>query len=190
MTADPEPRRRIRDPERTRGLIVTALLDALAEGERTPTAKSLATRAGVSERTVFVHFTDLDDLRAAAAAQQYDRIVAELEPVDPTMSLVDRVTALTALRQRIRPLQAVRLIAMVEAVRSPAVATQMAAVAAVLRAHVLDTLPEVAADPELAAIVEGLLGWGFRTHLCESVGLSERAASAATVRAVLAVIAA
>ncbi|MER7172758.1 TetR/AcrR family transcriptional regulator [Streptomyces mesophilus] len=69
----PAGRRRWRDPERTRAVLVEALLDLVAEGEREPTRKAIAERAGVSERTVFVHFADREALYVTAAEQQAER---------------------------------------------------------------------------------------------------------------------
>ncbi|MBC9715022.1 TetR/AcrR family transcriptional regulator [Streptomyces sp. TRM66268-LWL] len=71
--SSPAGRRRWRDPERTRAVLVEALLDLVAEGEREPTRKAIAERAGVSERTVFVHFADREALYVTAAEQQAER---------------------------------------------------------------------------------------------------------------------
>lgn len=51
---------RTRDPERTRQAILDALLTALGEGDLSPSARRLARRAGVSERSIFVHFAFCD----------------------------------------------------------------------------------------------------------------------------------
>lgn len=182
-------RGRVRDPRRTRRLIVGALLDALSEGAAAPSAKELAARAGVSERSVFVHFGDLHDLRVAAASAQHARIVAALTPVTSEGTLVERVRDLVAQRERIHQLQAVRLVALVEARRHPDLASQMAETDAVLGDQVRTALtPELGSDDELAALVETLLSWAARTHLTEVVGLSQAAASRAVERAVLALL--
>lgn len=187
--------RRIRDPERMRGLIVGALLEAIGGGDRAPTARRLAELAGVSERSVFVHFTDLDDLRAAAAATQHERIVAELEKVDPDTPLDRRIAAVVAQRERIYPLQSVRRVAMAEAQTSPEIARRIAETDAVLAKQAREVFgrelarPGRRRDPQLARIVEAILGWGFRYHLCEVAGLSPASASRATVRALHATLA-
>ncbi len=56
-----------------------AILDLLREGNMRPSAYEVATRAGVSERTVFRHFEDLDQLFVAAAEHQARRIAALLD---------------------------------------------------------------------------------------------------------------
>ncbi len=187
--AAPSGRRRTRNPELTRAAIVEALLDALGEGERAPTAKSLAARAGVSERSIFVHFADLDDLKAAAAERQHERILEHLSPVDPTLPLRERVVAIAIQREEIHPLQRVRLVALIESRTSTAIATQLGRTDAALSQQVLDALgPELAGDTELAKIVDAHFSWGFRTQLSDVLGLAAREATAATVRAVLSVL--
>jgi len=60
---------------RTRQAVADALLDLIAAGDLRPTSKSIAERAGVSERTIFQHFEDLETLFSAAAERVGDRIV-------------------------------------------------------------------------------------------------------------------
>ena len=55
---------------RTRQAVVRALLDLIAEGDLRPTARRVAERAGISLRSVYVHFDDLEDLFLAAAHEQ------------------------------------------------------------------------------------------------------------------------
>jgi AcrR family transcriptional regulator len=58
----------------TRDAIADALLDLLKEGRLRPTAKEIAARAGISVRSVYVHFSDLEDLFCVAAARHLERI--------------------------------------------------------------------------------------------------------------------
>ncbi|WP_328707752.1 TetR/AcrR family transcriptional regulator [Streptomyces mesophilus] len=90
----PAGRRRRRDPERTRAVLVEALLDLVAEGEREPTRKAIAERAGVSERTVFVHFADREALYVTAAEQQAERWRALAVEVPPEWPVRRKVRAL------------------------------------------------------------------------------------------------
>lgn len=77
-----------------------ALLDLVTEGERQPTGKAIAARAGVSERTVFVHFADREALFATAAERQAERWRALAEPVPPEWTTEGKVRALLAQRAR------------------------------------------------------------------------------------------
>jgi TetR/AcrR family transcriptional regulator of autoinduction and epiphytic fitness len=63
---------------RTRQAVVDALLILIEEGELRPTSKYIAERAGVSERTIFQHFEDLETLFSAAAERMGEGIVRNL----------------------------------------------------------------------------------------------------------------
>jgi len=86
---------------KTRAAIADALLDLLGDGHLRPTAKEIAERAGVSVRTVYVHFDDLEDLFCVAVRQQYARVAPMLEPVTLDGSLHTRVVALVERRIRL-----------------------------------------------------------------------------------------
>lgn len=87
--------------ERTRQALVDALLALLDEGEMRPTAERIAARAGVSERSLFQHFPDREQLFEAVARQQYERVVPTLRPVDASMPLSDRLDAFVEQRARL-----------------------------------------------------------------------------------------
>ena len=67
---------------RTREAVVTAVLELVRAGNPRPTAKEIAARAGISLRSVYVHFDDLDDLFAAAGARQAEEVAHLLYAVD------------------------------------------------------------------------------------------------------------
>jgi len=52
---------------RTRRAVADAMLALIEDGDLRPTSKAIAERAGVSERTIFQHFADLEALFGAAA---------------------------------------------------------------------------------------------------------------------------
>lgn len=58
----------------TRRRVVEAFLDLLVEGELQPTAQQVANRSGVSMRSIFRLFEDVDALHLAAIAAQLDRV--------------------------------------------------------------------------------------------------------------------
>ena len=76
---------------RTRAAVVTAVLDLVRAGNPRPTAKEIAARAGISLRSVYVHFDDLDDLFAAAGARQAEEVAHLLSPVDAALPLSERI---------------------------------------------------------------------------------------------------
>jgi AcrR family transcriptional regulator len=83
---------------RTRETVVTAVLELVRAGNPRPTAKEIAGRAGISLRSVYVHFDDLDDLFAAAGARQAEEVAHLLYPVDPSLPPDERVAEVV--RQR------------------------------------------------------------------------------------------
>ena len=58
---------------RNRDAVVTAILELLREGNPEPGAHEIAERSGVSVRSVFRHFDDLESLYEAAVEQMVER---------------------------------------------------------------------------------------------------------------------
>lgn len=85
--------------ERNRLAVVDALLDLYAEGKIRPGAQELADRAGLSRRSVFRYFDDLDDLDRTAIARQQERVrhLVELPGIGEG-PLEDRIGRLAAHR--------------------------------------------------------------------------------------------
>jgi AcrR family transcriptional regulator len=79
---------------KTRNAIADALLDLLADGQTRPTAKEIAERAGVSVRSVYVHFDDLEGLYCVAATRYFGRIAPMLTPVSAEGTVEERAYAL------------------------------------------------------------------------------------------------
>ncbi|MAI80594.1 MAG: hypothetical protein CL917_16755 [Deltaproteobacteria bacterium] len=65
--------------QRTRRAVADALLHLLEEGELRPTSRMIAEKAGVSERTIFQHFEDLQTLFSVSASRLGDRILGNLD---------------------------------------------------------------------------------------------------------------
>ena len=86
---------------KTRDAIADALLDLLAEGEMRPTAKQIAERAGVSVRSVYVHFDDLEDLHCVAATRYLGRVAPMLGPIPAAGTVEERAHALAHQRARL-----------------------------------------------------------------------------------------
>ena len=75
--------------ERNQDAVVDAILALLREGNLKPSARDIAERAGVSLRSLFRHFEDLDALFAAAVRRQFDEVEAAFE-IDVPPGPVDR----------------------------------------------------------------------------------------------------
>lgn len=93
----PVDRRRLRT-ERGRDLVVDALLAFYAEGDPQPGAAKIAARAGVSERSVFRYFDDLESLMAAAIERQVARIAPIFAPPAAGGTREQRIAALVEQR--------------------------------------------------------------------------------------------
>ncbi len=83
---------------RTRSAVVVAILDLIGEGNLRPTARHVSDRAGVSLRSVFQHFSDLESLFAAAADLQIARVTAAAGEVPVEGSLAARIDAFVEAR--------------------------------------------------------------------------------------------
>ena len=78
---------------RTRGRLVDATIALVEEGDLRPTAPRIAERAGVSVRSVFQHFDDLETLFSAVGIRVVERLAKLVRPIDPAAPLEIRVAA-------------------------------------------------------------------------------------------------
>jgi AcrR family transcriptional regulator len=99
---------------------VDAILDLLNEGHVDPTAQAVANRSGVSMRSIFRLFQDMEALNAAAIERQLSRVGPLLGPVPATGPVAERITALTEDRARFyEAIAPVRRLAVRKAAVSP-----------------------------------------------------------------------
>lgn len=94
------------DGRRARGVrnrlsVVDAILVLLEHGNLNPTAQEIADTAGVSLRSVFRHFDDLDSLFLAAIERQAERTAHLYEPPDKRGTLPQRVASLVSRRRKL-----------------------------------------------------------------------------------------
>jgi TetR/AcrR family transcriptional regulator, regulator of autoinduction and epiphytic fitness len=82
----------------TRAAIADALLDLVTDGKLRPTAREIAERAGISLRSVYHHFDDLEDLFCVAARRQFDRVAPMLAPVEQAGPLRERAESVVRRR--------------------------------------------------------------------------------------------
>jgi AcrR family transcriptional regulator len=106
---------------RTRTAVVDALLSLINSGNLRPTAREVADAAGVSLRSVYVHFDDVESLFVAASARHFEHVQEMHLPCDPTASLDQRIATLVESRQGIYTAgRQVRRAAMLQEPFSPA----------------------------------------------------------------------
>lgn len=102
---------------RTREAIVDATIALLELGDLRPTAPRVAEQAGVSVRSVFQHFDDLETLHAAVAERLVERVAVLVVPVDPELPLEERLDRFV--RQRALLLESVTPIRRAAEVHGP-----------------------------------------------------------------------
>jgi AcrR family transcriptional regulator len=177
--------RRLARSAATRTAVVDALLRLLEEGDLRPTAPRIAARAGVSLRSVFQHFADIEALFAAAADRQTERLRRLGRRLDGDGPFESRLNAFVAQRQRLlETLAPVRRAALLMEPFSAAIRTRLARARALGRAELRRVFaPELAAlsAGERAAAVEAMAalssfsGWeALRVHQGLSVSRAAR----------------
>lgn len=82
---------RVARGERTRWAVIEAHAGLLCEGVLRPTAKLIAERAGISLRTLWLNFGDMEALMAATGQYWLDRDAANWNPVPADLPLAERI---------------------------------------------------------------------------------------------------
>jgi TetR/AcrR family transcriptional regulator of autoinduction and epiphytic fitness len=86
---------------RSRRAIVDAMRALHAEGDLRPTAPRVAERAGVSVRTVWQQFADMETLLVEANRRDFEILKSLTKRIDPDLPLGARVAGFTSQRARI-----------------------------------------------------------------------------------------
>jgi AcrR family transcriptional regulator len=88
--------------DRNRELVLDAVLELFAENQLAPNAADVAARSGVSLRSVYRYFEDIDALVQAALDRHLERIAPLLQVENPGVgSLDDRVARFVTARMRL-----------------------------------------------------------------------------------------
>jgi TetR/AcrR family transcriptional regulator, regulator of autoinduction and epiphytic fitness len=126
--------------------VVDALLTLNERGNLRPTARDIASEAGVSLRSLYVHFDDLEALFIAAAERHGERLAAVLPPLVTDGALDARLDAFLARRVRLNEVGAgVRRAALLQEPFSPALQQALTNGRKALRAEVKHSFrPEIA----------------------------------------------
>ncbi|MFJ6167096.1 TetR/AcrR family transcriptional regulator [Micromonospora orduensis] len=103
--------------ERTRAAIVEAHLALISEGDLRPTGERIAERAGISLRTLWTNFKDMETLFEASGAEVLRQQDSAYRPIPPGLPLAKRVDAYC--RQRARLLQLIAPSARAAQMREP-----------------------------------------------------------------------
>jgi AcrR family transcriptional regulator len=181
---------------RTRKAIVEACIELVEEGDLEPTAPRVAERAGVSVRSVFQHFDDLEGLFAAVGDRVLENLLGLVMHVDPTIDFERRVPIVV--RQRTALLEAlapIRRAVAVNAWDSQEVSNRLALGHAYLRleiesAFARELLAAGADRLEVLNALDTVLSWSTWEQLRTAVGLDAPGAAAVVERLCRATLAA
>jgi AcrR family transcriptional regulator len=180
--------------DRSRDQAVDAFLDLVEEGVTRPTAQQVAERSGVSLRSIFRIFDDVETLHTEAAGRQLARSRHLYVEVPDTGELGERTAAMVETLDRLyREIAPVRRVGLRLAPDSPALQSQLGRArgwlvgeAARVFRQELDARPQRGLD--LAAL-ELLLSFEAWDQLASAQDLSDEERRAVLERAVLAVLA-
>jgi AcrR family transcriptional regulator len=176
---------RVARTHRTRAAIFDALLGLLREGNLNPSAPQIAERAGISKRSLYVHFDTLEDLYRDVAERSAALVINLLWVIDPALPLTERIDAICDQRSKVHEeIGPLRRAATVRASTSPAAAASRRYASESSRQQVervfapeLKRLRPAARSRRVAAIDASLSGetWDlWRTTHGFSVGQSRR----------------
>jgi TetR/AcrR family transcriptional regulator of autoinduction and epiphytic fitness len=128
--------------QRTKRAIVDALLDLIREGHLKPSSAEIADRAGVTQRTLFNQFGDMDSLLRAIAARQTAR-VTPLLPSVTSGTLDERAHEFCSqLAELLEEVMQIRWAIITNSTQSERLTRGAEAVNQVLRHQMLDTFGE------------------------------------------------
>lgn len=176
--------------ERTRAAIIDAHMALMLEGDLQPTAARIADRAGVSLRSLWSHFTDLEALFAAAGQKTLEIQYADHQPVPPDQPLADRVDQFC--RQRVHMLEVIAGASRAAQIRlpySPQLRANRRRHNDRVRAEIEELFAEeVAGDAELVTALLVATAWPAWMGSRDDLGLSVDEAAAVMHRTVTALL--
>jgi len=76
-------------------------MELVAGGDLSPTAQRIADRAGVSVRSVYQHFSDVEGLFQETSSRNYEWAMAMVVDIDQTWPLKRRIDAFVAERSAV-----------------------------------------------------------------------------------------
>ena len=165
---------------RTRSAIADALYEILREGHGDASARAIADRAGVSTRSVFQHFDDLEAVYTEVSRRQEAAIRPFLAPIDADVPLIERIDRLVTARDEmyavIAPVR--HSLNMHRTARtSQLVRNNLARLRRGLREQIAATFPhEIAGDERLLVQIDVWLSFESWDQFTSQHGLSRQAA--------------
>lgn len=103
--------------QRTKEAVVEAFLSLIEGGDPQPKARAIAARAGVSLRSVWQHFDDLETLYLAAGQREMEKVGPMMATVDPSLPIAERVAVFVT--RRVEALETMAPVARAARLREP-----------------------------------------------------------------------
>ena len=103
--------------QRTKEAVVEAFLSLIEDGDPQPKARAIAARAGVSLRSVWQHFDDLETLYLAAGRREMEKVGPVMAPVDLSLPTAERVALFVT--RRVEALETMAPVARAARLREP-----------------------------------------------------------------------
>ena len=179
----------------TRRAIVDAMRALHAEGDLRPTAPRVAARAGVSLRTVWQHFADMEALLLEAGRRDLEILLQIVRPIATDLPLPDRIELFADQRSRVHEQMTPGWrAARIQQPFSPELRRSKKRMTALGRAEleaVFAAELAVLADQQRKAMADALHGisiWAFWDSLRTDVGLSPRQARETVVGVITALL--
>jgi AcrR family transcriptional regulator len=180
---------------RNRELVAQTTLELLREGYLDPSVDDIATRSGLSQRTVFRLFGDVEQLFSAAVAVQAERVGALLGSLQVSGSRKARVQRLVKARARLyEEVSPVRRFALRHAPFQPVIREGIDQLNAVLRGQLEELFEvEISSAPRserhgLTDRLSVITSWSVWESLRTDQHLSIKASEAAVTRLLAATI--
>jgi TetR/AcrR family transcriptional regulator, regulator of autoinduction and epiphytic fitness len=185
--------RRLRG-QRTQTKVLEALLELVAEGEMRPTAQAVSNRAGVSLRTVYHHFEDVEDVRRRALDLQRSRYQAGFRTIDQSLPIDERIEVFCRqVRRLFEAITPIRRSMLADDPISAELREGRRRAREIRLAQLLSTFPELAERSrdakQLLAAVDVATSWPTWNYQRESLGrsaIASEAVMATLMRALLA----
>jgi AcrR family transcriptional regulator len=172
--------------EQNREAVIDALVDLFEEGSYTPSSSEIAERAGISPRSLFRYFDDVDDLNRAAIERHISTHRALFDAgVDPAGATQTKIRAFVEARVRLHETVAPGArAARLTAHRHDVVAQQLRETRTYLRRQVATVFaPELQARPDLLPAVDVLCSFESYDFMRAGHSMSRAKATAALVAA-------
>ncbi|TPE61788.1 TetR/AcrR family transcriptional regulator [Sandaracinobacter neustonicus] len=175
----------------SRRQILAAMIDLVESGQPSPTAETVAARAGVSLRTVFRHFEEMEKLHLELAAVVFERVRPILDRPIEQREWPDSLTDAIARRAEFFEMMAPFKTAIdVHRHRSRAIAAQHRRITVMSRDLLAASVPsQLLADREKFELLSLLLSLEAWQRLREQQGLTVEESRQAVLRAARALIA-